>query len=96
MHVLALDLWLRFRHVQSLKEKRSVIRPIIDRIPRLGAVVAEVADHDVLQQSRLGVVTVSGSPRHAGEIMDEVERLVWSRADLEVISAERTWMEIDA
>ncbi len=96
MHVLALDLRLRFRHAQSLKEKRSVIRPIIDRIPRLGAVVSEVDDHDVLQNARLGVVTVSGSARQAGEVMDEVERLVWSRPDLEVVSAERTWMEIES
>ncbi len=73
-----------------------MIRPIIDRVPKLGASVSEVSDHDVLQRSRLGVVTVSGSARQAGEIMDEVERLVWSRPDLEVVSAERTWMEMDA
>ncbi len=73
-----------------------MIRPIIDRVPRLGAVVAEVDDRDLLQQSRLGVVTVSGSARRAGEVMDEVERLVWSRDDLEVVSAERTWMEIES
>lgn len=73
-----------------------MIRPIIDRIPRLGAAVSEVDDHDVLQNARLGVVTVSGSARQAGEVMDEVERLVWSRPDLEVVSAERTWMEIES
>ena len=95
MHVLALDLRLRFRQVQTLKEKRSVIRPIIDRLPRLGVAVSEVGDLDVVQRSRLGVVAVSGSVRQAEEIIDEAERLVWSRPDLEVLSAERTWMEID-
>lgn len=95
MHVLALDLQLRFRQVQTLKEKRSVIRPIIDRLPRLGVAVSEVGDLDVVQSSRLGVVAVSGSVRQAEEIIDEAERLVWSRPDLEVLGAERTWMEID-
>lgn len=96
MHVLALDVRLRFRQVQSLKEKRSVIRPIIDRVPRLGVAVSEVADHDVLQSARLGMVAVSGSVRQVEELIDEAERLVWSRSDLEVVSADRTWMELES
>ena len=96
MHVLALELRLRFPQVQTLKEKRSMVRPIIDRLPRLGVSVAEVDDQDVLQSCRLGVVMVSGSARQATETIDEAERLVWSRPDVEVVSAERTWMELDA
>lgn len=95
MHVAALDLHLRLRQVQSLKEKRSVIRPILDRLPKLGVSVSETADHDEHQQARLGVAVVSGSPRQATEILDEAERIVWSRPDIEVLSAERTWMELD-
>ena len=72
-----------------------MIRPIIDRLPRLGVSVAEVGDQDVLQLAHVGVVTVSGTPRQATEIIDEAERIVWSRPDLEVVSAERTWMELD-
>jgi len=72
-----------------------MVRPILDRLPRLGVSVAEVGDNDVLQSSDIGVVVVSGSARQATEIIDEAERLVWSRPDLEVLSAERTWMELD-
>ncbi len=95
MHVLALDLRLRLRHVQSLKEKRSLVRPLIDRLPKLGVSVAEVGDQDVLGAAQLGVVVVSGSAREATKVIDEAERLVWTRADIEVVSADRTWMEID-
>ena len=95
MFVLALDLRLRLPHVRSLKEKRSVLRPIIDRLPKLGVSIAETADNDLWQSAQLGVAVVSGTPRQATEIMDEAERIVWSRPDLEVVSAERTWMEID-
>ena len=73
-----------------------MIRPIIDRLPRLGVTVSEVDDQDVLQLARLGVVTVSGTPRQASEIIDEAERIIWARPELEVLSAERTWMEIDS
>ena len=93
--MLGLDLHLRLRHVQSLKEKRSAIRPILDRLPKLGVSVSEVGDHDDHQSARVGVAVVSGSPRQATEIIDEAERIVWSRADIEVVSADRTWMEID-
>ncbi len=72
-----------------------MVRPIIDRLPKLGVSVSEVADNDVLQSARLGVVVVSGTPRQATEIMDEAERLVWSRPDLEVVAADRTWMELE-
>ena len=93
--MLSLELHLRFPQVQTLKEKRSMVRPILDRLPRLGVSVAEVGDNDVLQVGHIGVVVVSGSARQATEVIDEAERLVWSRPDLEVVSAERTWMEID-
>lgn len=95
MHVLAVELRLRFPQVQTLKEKRSMVRPIIDRLPKLGVSVAEVGDNDVLQSARIGVAVVSGTPRQATEILDEAERMVWARPDLEVVSAERTWMELD-
>lgn len=96
MHVLALDLRLRVRQARTLKEKRSAIRPIVDRLPRLGVAVSEVGHHDALQTARLGVVSVSGSSRQAEEIIDEAERVVWSRSDVEVLSADRTWMELEA
>ena len=95
MHVLALDLRLRFPQAQSLKEKRSMVRPILDRLPKLGVAVSEVADNDDVKAARLGVAVVSGTARQANEIMDEAERLVWSRPDLEVVSADRTWMELE-
>ena len=95
MHVLALDLRLRLPQVQSLKQKRSVIRPVLDRLPKLGVSIAETGHNDSWQNARLGVAIVSSTARQATEIMDEAERIVWSRPDLEVVSADRTWMEID-
>ena len=95
MHVLALEMRLRFPQAQSLKDKRSMVNPIIDRLPRLGVSVREVGDLDEHQLATIGVVTVSGSARTAEETIDAAERVVWGRPDLEVLDAERTWMEFD-
>ena len=62
---------------------------------KVGVAVAEVDDQDDHRFSRIAVVAVSGSPRQTTEVIDEAERFVWSRPDLEIVSAERTWMEVD-
>jgi hypothetical protein len=36
---------------------------------------------------------VSATPGHAREVMDGVERLVWSADGVEVLSLELTWSE---
>ena len=38
---------------------------------------------------------MSGTAGHAGAIIDEVERFVWSFPEIEVIEADRTWLEED-
>jgi uncharacterized protein YlxP (DUF503 family) len=87
MHVLAMQIELRFPAAQSLKAKRALLRPIVDG--------AEVDHQDTWQRSSVGVSIVSASATKADELMDEVERFVWSHPDLEVLSAERQWMEME-
>lgn len=93
--MLCVELKLRLAHVHSVKEKRATLRPVLDRLPKLGVSVSEVGDNDLWKSARLGVAVVSGTTRQATEIIDEAERIVWSRHDIEVVSAERTWMDID-
>ena len=95
MHVLALEMRLRFPQSQTLKDKRSILNSLLDRLPRLGVSAAEVDDIDDPQLATIGVVTVSGSLRTVEETIDSAERLVWSRPDLEVLDTDRTWMELD-
>lgn len=72
-----------------------MVNPIVDRLPRIGVSVSEVGDLEEHQLATIGVVTVSGSARQAEETIDAAERLVWSRPDLEVLDAHRSWMEFD-
>jgi uncharacterized protein YlxP (DUF503 family) len=85
---------LRLRDVHSLKEKRSVVRPIIEGAQRRFAVAAaEVGHQDSLREATVGMAVVSGQAGHAGRILDSVERFVWSFPEVEVLAAERNWLE---
>ena len=55
--------------------------------------VAEVDHHEQWQRAGIGVAAVSSSFSHLEEILDAVDRFVWSHPDVEVLSAERSWLE---
>ncbi len=94
MHVAALSMDLHLPQVHSLKEKRSVIRPILDGCRRrFGVAAAEVDYQDRWQRAGLGFSVVASTPAHAAEVLDSVERFVWSFPEVEVLSAERHWLE---
>jgi uncharacterized protein len=84
--------WIEFDillgDVQSLKEKRSVVRPLIAEVKRRFDVsVAEVGDHDQYRRTRLGVGLVAGDRAHLVEVLAAVERLVAGRPEIELLSA---------
>ena len=94
MFVLALEVEAHLPQARSLKDKRQVIRAVLDAArARYSVAAAEVEHQDRWQRTTLGFATVSSSAAHATDVMDEVERLVWGRPDLEVVRAERTWLE---
>lgn len=96
MHVLALAVDLHLPECRSLKAKRAVLRPIVDGIRvRFGVSVAETAWQDTWQRAQVGVAVVSSSARTAQELVDDVERFVWSCAGAEVTDVRRHWLEED-
>jgi uncharacterized protein YlxP (DUF503 family) len=96
MFVLALSVQLHFPECRSLKSKRAELRPIIEGARhRFAVAVAEIAAQELWQRAEVGVSTVASSEHRAVEVMDEVERFVWSFPTVEVLSTERHWLEID-
>jgi uncharacterized protein len=90
MHVAALELDLRIPHCHSLKEKRAVLKSILNGAQnRYGVSAAEVAYQDKWQRSMLGFAYVSGTPSHADDVMAKVERFVLSFPEVEVIEVIR-------
>jgi uncharacterized protein YlxP (DUF503 family) len=54
---------------------------------------AEVGGQDTWQRAVLGFAAVASTASHAEEVIDEVERFVWSFPELEVLSTSRTWLD---
>jgi hypothetical protein len=83
---------LQLPHVHSLKEKRAVLRPILEGARRRFEVAAAEVDHqDRWQRATLGLAAVSGSAGHAQAVLDKVERFVWSFPQVDVIGSHRDW-----
>jgi uncharacterized protein YlxP (DUF503 family) len=83
---LALDLLLG--DVHSLKEKRSVVRPIVAELRRRFEVAAAEAGHlDLHRRALLGVAVVAVDPGHCREVLEACERLVAGRPEVELLSA---------
>ncbi|MBT2395215.1 DUF503 domain-containing protein [Streptomyces sp. ISL-100] len=90
MYVGTLSFDLLLGDVRSLKEKRSVIRPIVAELQRKFAVsVAEVGDQDVYRRVRIGVAVVSGETGHLTDVLDRCERMVAARPEVELLSVRR-------
>lgn len=84
----ALRLDLLLGDVHSLKEKRSVVRPVVAELRRRFEVsAAEVGHLDLHRRALVGVAVVSADGAHVREVLDACERLVASRPELEVLSA---------
>ena len=61
----------------NLKEKRTIVRGLKERIrSRVQAAVSEVDHQDLWQRAALGVAVVSGEGRQVGEMLQSVRRLV--------------------
>ena len=90
MFVGTLELDLLLGDVHSLKEKRSIVRPIVAELRRRFEVAAAEADHlDLHRRAAVGVAVVAADARHCNEVLDACERLVAGRPEVELLSARR-------
>jgi uncharacterized protein YlxP (DUF503 family) len=86
--------WLEFDillgDVRSLKQKRSVVRPIVAELRRRFAVsAAETGWLDLHRRAGIGVAVVAGDRTHVVDVLDAAERLVAARPEIELLAARR-------
>lgn len=94
MHVLVATIELHVPAARSLKAKRSVVLSMVRLIDQMhGVGCAEVGHQNLWQRSALGVSVVGGTVGQVTNVMDAVERLVWSRSEVEVLDIHRSWWE---
>ncbi|QNE13456.1 DUF503 domain-containing protein [Pseudarthrobacter sp. NBSH8] len=92
--------WIEFDillgDVQSLKEKRSVIRPLLAELKRrFGVSVAEVGDHEQHRRSQVGAGLVAADRAHLVEVLTAVERFVAVRPEVELLSSRQRELRSD-
>jgi uncharacterized protein YlxP (DUF503 family) len=89
VYVGALTLDLLLGDVRSLKQKRSVIRPLVAEVKRRfpGVAVAETGGHDLHRRAEIGLAVVSGQAANCSEVLDACERLVAGHPEIELLSA---------
>lgn len=93
MWVGALEFDLLLSDVHSLKEKRSLVRPLIaDVRRRFDLSVAEVDHLELHRRAGVGVAVVSPDRSHLVDVLDAVERLVAFRPEIELLSVRRTFL----
>jgi uncharacterized protein len=96
MHVAALTIDLHLPDSHTLKAKRGLLKPVIEGTRRrYNVAVAEVAHQDKWQRAEIGVAVVASSASHATEVLDEVERFVWSFPEVQVLDITRHWLEVN-
>ncbi len=74
--------------VHSLKEKRSVVRPIVaELLKRFDVAAAETGDQDLHRRAELSLATVASTHDHVRSVLDRCERFVAGRPEIELLAA---------
>jgi len=85
MYVKSAELRFYNHYAVSLKDKRQILRSLIDKTRRrFNASVAETGSQDLPQTITIGVAVVSGDISHAGRMLDNIIRFMEVNADAEL------------
>jgi uncharacterized protein len=89
MYVGALTLDVRLGDVRSLKQKRSVVRPLIAEVHRRfpGVAVGETGHLGLHRRAEIGIAVVSSTAANATAMLEACERLVADRPEVEILAA---------
>lgn len=89
MVVAVLTVELRLHAAFSLKDKRSVVKSLIQRTAqRFRVSAAEVGHQDDIRRALVGVAVVSGDAAHADQVLQAAMRFMEAEYPVELVSGE--------
>ncbi|RYD06442.1 hypothetical protein N752_03710 [Desulforamulus aquiferis] len=70
----------------TLKDKRRVLKSIVDRVrSRFNVSIAEVGNQDLWQRATLGVAAVSNETAHVNQMLNTVIKSIEANGEAELI-----------
>lgn len=89
MRILIMRVTLRASWVHSLKEKRMVIKSIMQKLKnKFNISVSEVAEQDIHQILVIGIAAVCGSSAQISSIMENIVSFIEENCDAEITNIE--------
>ncbi len=79
----------RLHEIHSLKEKRKIVKSLIEKSRnRFNVAVAEVADQDVHQKAAIGVAVIGNDGRVLNSLLDRIVDFMESLGEADLVSSE--------
>lgn len=77
---------MHFPEVHSLKEKRQILRSLIDRVKaKFNASIAEVADNDLWQRGTIGVSMVANDRLLLQQMAQKIDGILAEHSSAEIV-----------
>ena len=91
--VIGLAVWeLHLPGCDSLKDKRSVLKSVKDRLHnQFNVSVAETAHHDVHRRAEVSACVVSGDRPHANSVLTALDRFMDGEARVRIVDSYTTY-----
>jgi len=88
------QLTLQLYDNHSLKEKRRIVKGVIERTrARFNVAIAEVDHHDLWQSAVIGISCLSTDTRHANQVLDSVVAFISELAlEMEIVNREMSFL----
>ncbi len=79
----------RLHEIHSLKEKRKIVKSLIEKSRnRFNVAVAEVADQDVHQKAAIGIAVIGNDGRVINSLLDRIIGFMESIGEADLVSSE--------
>ena len=96
-------MWIGWLHcdlllgdVHSLKQKRSVVRPLVAELRRrLSVAAAETDSVELHRRAGIGISVVASDREHVVEVLDAAERLVAAHPEFDLLAVKRRMLHGD-
>lgn len=89
MYLGALELDVLLGDVRSIAEKRAKVEPVLLALARLGVSAAETGEQTRVRRSLFGIAAAGSDVDGLHDKLDECERHIADRTDLELLAVRR-------